>query len=114
MITGLKWLNLLVRFILEICMLIAIGYWGVVTGNTVLIKILLGVLGPVVYATIWGFWMAPKAKRRLKGVWFLGVELVLFGSAIMVLYATGQNQIALIFALVYLLNRLLLTFWKQT
>jgi hypothetical protein len=95
-------------------MLIAIGYWGAVTGNTVLIKILLGVLGPVVYATIWGFWMAPKAKRRLKGVWFLGVELILFGSAIIALNSAGQQTLAWLFAVVYLLNRLLLTFWKQT
>ena len=38
-----KGLNLLVRFLLELCMLAAIGYWGFKTGSGWVMKVILGI-----------------------------------------------------------------------
>lgn len=47
-------LNLLVRFVLELCMLASVGYWGFKTGDGAAMAALLGVGGPLVMAVVWG------------------------------------------------------------
>lgn len=74
----LKGLNLLVRFLLELCMLVAVGYWGFKTHSGWPMKILLGIGLPVLIAVLWGLFMAPKAVYPLSGASHLAVSLTLF------------------------------------
>ncbi len=69
--SALKMLNLAVRFLLELCMYAAVGYWGFKTQNSWLMKIFLGIGLPVLIAVLWGTFLAPKATRPLSGASFL-------------------------------------------
>ena len=67
----IKLLNEAVRFFLELCILIILGYWGFKTGNSTFTKILLGIGSPLLFAVIWGIFLAPKSATRLQEPWLL-------------------------------------------
>jgi hypothetical protein len=71
----LKALNLLVRFLLELCMLGAVGYWGLRTGSASAMKIILGIGLPILIAVAW--WFAWK----LSGIPRLALELTCWDQA---------------------------------
>lgn len=77
---SLKMLNLLVRFLLELCMLAAVGYWGFKTQSGWLMKVLFGIGLPVLIAVLWGLFLAPRATYPLGGALYLTLELILFAS----------------------------------
>ena len=110
---ALKSINLGVRFLLELCMLAAVGYWGFKTGSNWFLKIILGIGGPVLIAVIWGMFVAPKATYPLHGFVLLAMEAILFGLGVVVLYATGKHSLAWSFAVVVVVNRVLMLVWKQ-
>lgn len=101
-------LNLGLRFLLELCMLGAFGFWGFATGTQTFSRFVLGIGLPLLVATFWGLFLAPSSPRQLAEPWFSFVELVLFGFAIWALYCSGQVQWAIIFGGVYLANKSLL------
>jgi hypothetical protein len=111
---ALKLVNLLVRFLLELCLLLALGYWGFKTGQVMIVKIGLGLGLPLVAAVIWGIFLAPASNRRLQEPWLLLVELILFGAAFAALYNTGQRSLTLAFGLIYVINKILIVIWGQS
>lgn len=105
--------NLALSFILELCMLIALGYWGFKTGNAVLTQILLCLGAPLLAAAVWGVLLAPASPRRLREPFHLTLELIIFALAIVALYIAGQPTLAGIFAVVYVINVVLRLVWRQ-
>ena len=105
--------NLALSFILELCLLAALGYWGFVTGDSVLMKIVLGIGAPLLAAVVWGIFMAPKAVRPLNAPLHQIIECVIFGVAFIALYVAGQPTLAIIFAIVFAINFVLRIVWKQ-
>jgi hypothetical protein len=110
---ALKMLNLAVRFLLELCMYLAVGYWGFKTQSGWLMKILFGIGLPVLIALVWGMFLAPRATRPLHGASFLILESVLFASGALALFASGKPTLAWIYLLILLVNKILLVIWKQ-
>ncbi len=106
-------INLLLRFLLELCILAALGYWGFQTGQQTIAKIGLGIGAPLLAAAVWGIFLAPASSRRLREPWRSILELVVFGSAIAALYSTGQRSLAVAFGLIYVINKVLLVVWRQ-
>ncbi|MEP7285724.1 MAG: YrdB family protein [Chloroflexota bacterium] len=109
----LKSINLAVAFLLELCMLAALAYWGFQTGGNLPFKIVLGIGAPLIAIVIWSQFMAPLAKKRLTGWAYLLVKSIIFGVAALGLALAGQSTLAIIFAAVAVLNQILLTIWKQ-
>lgn len=109
----LKSINLAVRFMLELCVLVAVSYWGFKTSSGWFLKILLGIGAPVLIAVIWGAFGAPKANMQLHGVMLLVLEVVVFGSGVAALFATKNYSIAWSFAVIVIVNRILLFVWGQ-
>jgi hypothetical protein len=109
----LKGINLTVRFLLELCMLAAVGYWGFTTHSGWVLKILFGIGLPVFIAVIWGLFMAPKSTRRLSGVPFTVMDIILLGSGAVALYASGLANLAWIYATVVIISEALRLVWKQ-
>jgi hypothetical protein len=103
----LKVLNLLVRFLLELCMLAAVGYWGFRTGSGWGTKILLGTGLPVLIAL--GWWIAWK----LNGVSRLALELTLLGSGGVALFASNKPALGWVYTAILVINKVLLVVWKQ-
>ena len=94
--TFVKSANLALSFFLELCLLAALGYWGFTTGSGAARYLLcLGI--PLLAALTWGIFMAPASPRRLRGLAYQVLGLMLFGLAILALYMAGQPALALIF-----------------
>ena len=111
--TVLKPINLGVRFLLELCMLAAIGYWGFKTGSGWFLKILLGIGAPLSTAVLWGLFIAPKATYPLSGASHLTIELILLSLGSLALFASGKLTLAWIYTIAFVLNKILLIVWKQ-
>ena len=103
----MKPLNLGLRFVLELCMLVALGIWGFSE------KVVLGVAAPLAAAVIWGLWVAPKAKRRLRDPARLALELLLFGASGVALAAADHPLAAAIFLAPVALSEVLTLAWGQ-
>jgi len=110
---GLKMTNLAIRFLLELCMLAAVGTWGFKTGSGWFLKILSGIGGPVLIAVIWGMFVSPKAAYRLNGLLLLALEAFLFGTGVAALYATRNYSLSWSYAAIVAINRILMLIWEQ-
>lgn len=110
---ALKMLNLAVRFLLEICMLAAVAFWGFKTQDSWLMKILFGIGSPVMIAILWGTFLAPKATRPLSGASFLALELLLFSMGAFALFASGEPALGWAYTIVLVVNKTMLFVWRQ-
>ena len=64
MLEGVKIANLALRFLLEVCALVALGYWGFKTGGSLITKLALGIGAPLLAAVLWGTFVAPAQWWR--------------------------------------------------
>ena len=83
--------NPALAFLLELCALGALGYWGVRKGDGLLAKVTLGLAAPLLAAVLWGMFAAPRAPVA-SPLLRLGTQLAVFGSAALALYATGHAR----------------------
>lgn len=95
-------INLTVRFLLEIAMLMALGYWGWHLSGA---WRYIGVAGlPALAAALWGIFRIPNdpkpAPVAIPGIIRLLIELGLFGFASWALYDLGYSALSLIMAAV--------------
>jgi hypothetical protein len=109
----MKAANLLVRFLLELCALGALGYWGARTGHSVAGKIALSAGVVLVAATAWGLVVAPNAPFGTASLARWGVELTVFACAAGALVGAGWPRLAVVLVVVYALNRALMAVWDQ-
>ena len=94
-----------VRFLLELGALVAFGYWAVrLTSGT--FGLVLGLAVPLVVATLWAVFAAPKSPRRLDGRRRLAFEAAVFGGAALALVAASRPILGVCFGVVALVNRL--------
>lgn len=113
LVSLLKSVNLGLRFLLELCVLIALGYWGFKTGSTTAVKYILGLGGPLITIVVWGTFGSPSASIPLVGWPFLILEIVIFGLGVAALYAVNLPKLAVVFGGVIILNRILMYIWGQ-
>jgi hypothetical protein len=98
--------DLALAFLLELCALAALGYWGVWVGGEPVTKVALGLGAPLFGAILWGLFAAPRAPVSVPLVG-TGVKLLVFGSAALALYATGHRILAIAFAVLVVVNGVL-------
>jgi len=103
------WANLTVAFLLELCALAALGYWGFRTASGPAAKAALGIGAPLLAAVLWGLFAAPRAPVSIPLASGGGVQLLVFGSAAAALYATGRHALALTFAVLVVANVVLVS-----
>ena len=99
-----KSLTLLVRFLLELCMLAALGYWGFKTGDSAATQWLLGLGAPALAAVVWGTFIAPKATVKVPTAVWIGLQVILFGAAAVALAAVAPVSLAALFVAVLVLD----------
>ncbi|MBT3250845.1 MAG: YrdB family protein [Candidatus Marinimicrobia bacterium] len=87
-------LNLLIRFLLELTALIALGFWGWRNGEGAF-RYALAIIIPVIIAAVWGTFAVPDDPSRsgsapiaVAGYLRLAIELTVFCLAIWALYDT--------------------------
>src|SRR3982751_6211366 len=103
----LKNINLALAFLLELCMLAALGYWGYTLNQGLAIRVIAGLGLPILAAVVWGVFLAPRASIPLSPLPHFLLEVVIFGLAIAALYAAGWPRLALAFGIVYIINLML-------
>jgi hypothetical protein len=101
-----NWANLALAFLLELCALGALGYWGVRMGDGWVAKVALGLGAPLCAAVLWGLFAAPRATVSVPLIGFL-VQLGVFGSAAVALFATGHRVLSVAFVLLVVVNSVL-------
>jgi Protein of unknown function (DUF2568) len=92
-VASVRTANLGLRFLLELAMLVGLGWWG---GHVV--GWWAAVLLPVAAALVWGAFLSPKARWTIPRPARLVLELVLFALAAAGYYGAGQSSIAVVFA----------------
>ena len=101
-------LNMGVRFLLELCALGALIYWGFNRSDDWLMKLLLGIGIPLLAAAIWGIFRVPNdpgdAPIPIPGWLRLLLEFILFAGATLALSAAGQTTLAWIFGIAILIH----------
>lgn len=93
----MKSLNLAFRFVLELGALAAFAYWGWQAVGSTWGRLAVTVFTPLGAATLWGRFIAPKARHRLEDPLRAGVEVVFFAAATVALAFAGQGVIAVVF-----------------
>ena len=105
--------NLLLRFLLELCALAALAYWGATAKVHIAARVALAITVPLAAAVAWALIVAPNAPRHAAPVVRIGVEVLVFVTAIAALAARQRFVLALIFAVLYIINRTLMIIWHQ-
>jgi hypothetical protein len=104
--------NLAVKFLLELAAFAALAYWGAQTG-TGATAVVLAIVAPAAAIAVWSVFAAPRSKRRLPLSARAPLELGVFALAAVALAAAGGAVLAIIFAVVAILNAILLTAFRQ-
>jgi hypothetical protein len=90
--------NLVLRFLLELAMLAALGVWGAHAGTTGLSSAVLAIAAPLAAAVLWGAFVSPKARISARWPARLGVELAVFCAAVAGLAVSGFPRLAVALA----------------
>ena len=106
-------INIALRFILELCALASFAYWGFHISQSMPIKLLLGIGSPLLVIIIWGLFGSPAAPLPLKGFNRILLEMLIFGLAVFALFSSGKTNLGFIFAIIVIINRILLYIWDQ-
>ena len=109
----IKSINLLITFLLELCLLVAYGYFGFNIGNNKIVNIVLAIALPAIVALMWGLYLAPKSYKDIpNNIKQIG-KGILFLIAFIGLFLLKQERIDIIFLIIYIINMILLIVWKQ-
>jgi len=107
---GTNPVNLVARFILEICALAAMAYWGW-TQHAGWLRFGLAIGLPVLAAIVWGAFAVPNDPSRsgrapvpVPGVVRLFLELVFFGLTVWMLYDTGAILLSIVMGVVVIIH----------
>jgi len=108
----LQVINLSVHFLLELCALAAVVYWGFKTGNNGWEKFLLGTGISVLLAAIWGIFRVPNdpgpATIAVPGWVRIIIELGIFTFAAWAIWNTGLISLAWVFGIAIVVNYILM------
>ena len=101
------------RFVLELCGLAALAYWGFQASESAPMQFLLGLGAPIGFAFIWGAFIGPKAPNRLGDPERLMLEATVFGIAAIALLAADAPVLAAVLMVSFAVNLGLMVFLGQ-
>ncbi|MEC3917382.1 YrdB family protein [Nocardia sp. CDC160] len=78
--------NLLLMFVLELCVLAAAAWWGFTVSAPLAVRIVAGLVAPAVFIVVWALFGAAKdARFPQKGWRRIALEVLWFGAAAVLL-----------------------------
>jgi hypothetical protein len=96
--------NLALRFLLELCLLAALGYWAFGAAGGGLGGALLAAAVALAVCLVWGLFVSPKARFQLGLVGWLVAQGGLFVLGAAALWSAGQTVLGVSLLVVFLLN----------
>lgn len=109
----LKGLNQILYFLLELGMLGSFGYAGFQSSQHPYGKYIIAIGLPLVAATLWGIFAAPRSGYRLEFPLRSLFSLTLFGLAFFLLYRTGQTRLAITLGILALASEVIAIAFKE-
>ncbi|MVU82468.1 DUF2568 domain-containing protein [Nocardia sp. ET3-3] len=110
----LKGANLLVMFLLELCVLGAAIWWGATVSAPVWVRILLAVAAPAVFVVVWALFGAANEPRYPQTGWRrVALEVLWFGAASILLGLAWSPLAGVVMFAVWLVNGVLRLVWGQ-
>lgn len=106
MIATLKWFNVGLRGVMELGIVIALGYWGYKTGEGTTMKILLSIGAPLIGFGFWGlvdFRNAGSLAEPLR----LIEELIISGLAALAWYVAGAQSMGWMLGIISIVHHVL-------
>jgi hypothetical protein len=113
MIALLKSINLVLYFLLEISMLVALGHRGFLASGQLFWRYLLAVSLPFLIAIMWGLLAAPRSAHRLTQPSRAIFALLLFSITTFSIYRSGHIRLAICFGVVALISQSFALLFKQ-
>jgi len=95
---ALRIINLGVRFLLELAALAAFGYWGATLRASGALRAVLAIVLPLAVAVVWGLFISPKARYSTGRPGQVGLGLIVFLVAALLLWQRGHVAVAATFA----------------
>jgi Protein of unknown function (DUF2568) len=97
-----------VRFLLEICALAAIAYWGWRTGNSTATRLLISIGGVLLVAVVWAVFRSESdAVVEVPTAIRIVIEVSLFAAATAALVLVDRVRLAVAFAVIAAINEIL-------
>jgi hypothetical protein len=96
-----------VAFLLELCMLFSLGYYGFNCGADKIWRLILMISLPLIAIVLWGYFAAPRSANRLPIPYRILFELSLYFITSFLLYKAGSHNYAFILAGTAVLSELL-------
>lgn len=100
--------NLALAFLLELAVLVAVGYWGFTLDAHWAVRVLAGIGAPLLLAVLWGLFASPKATYPLHGFANAAFQTGWFGSGGVALVLAGRTLPGVLLFAVWLANTLIL------
>lgn len=110
--SGIKYFNLLLAFLLELCLLVIFGYWGTIVIDSITLKVTLAIGLPLSIALVWGKFLAPASRTRFKEPALSVTKVVIFSLATLALYLTELHQLSIPFGIISIFNLILLYIYR--
>ncbi len=104
----IRWLSLGVAFLLELAVLLAVGYWGFTGPGDSPVRFVAGLGGPLLMAVLWGSFASPRAPFPLSGAPDVAFRIAWFGVGVLAFWFSGHPFAALTLAVVYAVNAVML------
>ncbi len=103
---GLKWINVGLRGIMETGIVLGLAYWGYHTGESLLLKILLAIIAPVI---VFGFWGMVDFRNFGKNSEYfrLSQELIICALVTYLLFVSALPFLGWIFGIISAAHHLL-------
>ncbi|HET7550496.1 MAG TPA: YrdB family protein [Gemmatimonadaceae bacterium] len=109
----MKAANLVLRFLLELGALGALGYWGATAPVGTVVRVVLGAGLPFAAAAFWGMFVAPRARVALPTAARMALGLAVFAVAAAALADRGHGRLAAGFAAAAVVNAAFMLVWRQ-
>lgn len=90
MIKAVAWLNLAIVFCVELAGLAAFAVWGAQAVRPTPGRLTLAIATPLVAATLWGLFCAPRAAVSLPAPAVVGIKLAMLSAAALALVAADH------------------------
>ncbi|HAO6015911.1 YrdB family protein [Listeria innocua] len=103
--------NIAIAFLIEIFAIFVLGYWGFTLQSNKIIRVIVGLLAPILMIVIWSIWCAPSSSYRLEGLWLVALKCLLFGIVVCCLLSMKQPSAAIGFGTIVTINLVLSSYF---
>lgn len=100
-------LNAPIRFLIEITTTILIITIGL-TKYSLPLNILIGILLPIIFISLWEFFIAPHSPKQGPAILRIFIEFIIFGTCTYLLISKESTLIGLIYLTITLVNTVMI------